>query len=133
MTKHDGTISPRRSPASAGDADRLHWGWVVGVVTAGLTFAVVACASPLIFGEEVGTWQGLTASTVAAGGMNVLLAAVLIWIERKIIQRVRVAASESATAAVEEGTRDLRENTAHLVQRLDDYLGLDAAVTACYR
>ncbi|UPG70754.1 hypothetical protein [Gordonia hongkongensis] len=73
-----------------------------------------------MFGEKFGEWQGILASTVAAGGMTVLLAGVLIWIERKIVQRVRVAAAEGATAAVEEGTRDLRENAAHLAQRLDE-------------
>lgn len=123
MTENDGTVPARRGPAAVGDsepADRLRWGRVVVVVAVGLGIAGVACALPLVFGEEFGTWQGILASTLAAGGMNVLLAAALIWIERKLVQHVRVAASESATAAVEEGTRDLRENTAHLAQRLDE-------------
>lgn len=101
-------------------ADRVRWGWVFVVVVAGFGFAAVACALPLIFDSRFGTWQGILASTLAAGGMNVLLAAVLIGIERKIVQNVRIAASTSASAAVEEGTRDLRDATTRLAQRIDD-------------
>lgn len=123
VTKHDGAVPRGRGPVSTGGgepADRLRWGRVVGVVAVGLSTVAVACALPLMLGDEFGAWQGILASTLAAAGVNVLLAAVLIWIERNIVQHVRVAASESATAAVEEGTRDLRENTAHLAQRLDE-------------
>ena len=123
MTENDGTVPPTRDPASAGDghvADRLRWGVVVVVVAVGLSAIAGACALPLMFGDEFGKWQAILAGTFAAAGANVLLAAVLFWIERNIVQRVRVVASESATAAVEEGTRDLRENAAHLAQRLDE-------------
>lgn len=123
MTENDGTVPPTRDPASAGDghvADRLRWGRVVVVVTVGLSAIAGACALPLMLGDAWGAPQAILASTLAAAGANVLLAAVLFWIEREIVQDVRVAASASASAAVEAGTRELRENTAHLAQRLDE-------------
>ena len=124
MTKHDGHddhIPPTKDPVSMGvAADRVRWGWVFVVVAGGFGIAAVACALPLIFDSRFGTWQSIFASTLAAAGANVLLAAVLFWIEGKIVEHVRVAASASATAAVQEGTRELRENTAHLAQRLDE-------------
>lgn len=126
MTKHDGHadhVPPSKDPVSAdagGAADRVRWDWVLVVVAGGFGIAALACALPLIFDSKFGTWQSIFASTLAAGGMNVLLAAVLIGIERKIVQHVRVAASASASAAVEEGTRDLRDATTRLAQRIDD-------------
>ncbi|MGX7697715.1 hypothetical protein ACWPN4_22790 [Gordonia polyisoprenivorans] len=126
MTKHDGHadhVPPAKDPVPAdagGAADRVRWDWVLAVVAGGLVIAAVACALPLIFDSKFGTWQSIFASTLAAGGMNVLLAAVLIGIERKIVEHVRVAASASASAAVEEGTRDLRDATTRLAQRIDD-------------
>ena len=97
MTENDGTVPARRDPAAVGGgepADRLRWGWVVVVVAVGLGIAAVACALPLMFGKEFGTWQGILASTLAAGGMNVLLAAALIWITRSAW---RTAVSSAST------------------------------------
>ncbi|MEU4196937.1 hypothetical protein AB0E69_33905 [Kribbella sp. NPDC026611] len=104
----------------ASEQDRhIKW-WAIGAVSvAGLAITALPFILSRWVDREYGTWESLASSALTNVGTTVLVVAVVFFLERGLVGRVREVAERQAEAVVEERTRELVEANRDLSVRVD--------------
>lgn len=109
----------REAPRADAPARKIRKSVALGVTAGGAILAVFACFFPTIFGDNYGDKLALTATVLINLGTAFMLAAVLLLIEKWLVERVQFVAAQSASAAVNERADEFTKTTDALSVRVD--------------